>query len=152
MCGEYEPQRANFWAPKYVKILVFGHFLKNFPLVCISPGVHVNLSYFQRCIECWPQRPNFGVFRHFLKYFPLAAHHSCFTCFLGVLLYVFQWCAPKALFLGRELRLQQSLLGRQASCFVCMLSQWEMTLHCNIICYWLAHTQNDPWLQNLNTM
>ena len=34
---------------------------------------------------------------------------------IGVLLGVFELYAPKALFLGLELRLQQSLLGRQAS-------------------------------------
>ena len=39
---------------------------------------------------------------------------TLFLCctFIGVLLGVFQWCAPKALFLGPELRLQWSLIVR----------------------------------------
>ena len=53
---------------------------------------------------------------HFIKYFPMVSHHSRFTCLLGVLLCVFQLCAPKALFRGLELRLQWSLLCHQASC------------------------------------
>ena len=56
------------------------------------------------------------IFSQFPKYFPLASHHSCPTCLCGVL-FVFQWCVPKAVFLGLRLRLQQSLLGHQASCF-----------------------------------
>ena len=53
---------------------------------------------------------------HFIKHFPLVSHHSCFTCLLGVLLWSFQLCAPKALFLGLELRLQRSLLCHHGSC------------------------------------
>ena len=57
------------------------------------------------------------AFGHFLKHFRLVLHHSSLTCSLGVRLGAFQWCAPEALFLGLELRLQRSFLGRQAFCF-----------------------------------
>ena len=77
------------------------------------------------CGEYGPQWPNFWVILgpqidhnsgHFIKHFPMVSHHSCFTCLLVVLLCAFQLCAPKAIFLGLELRLHRSLLCHQASC------------------------------------
>ena len=47
----------------------------------------------------------------------MVSYHSRFTCLLGVLLCAFQLCAPMALFLGLELRLQRSLLCHQASLY-----------------------------------
>ena len=66
------------------------------------------------------------VFSHFFQIFSIGFLSFLFYMLIGGTWCVFQRCAPKALFVGLELRLQQSLLGRQASCsifWVCVCHQ-----------------------------
>ena len=78
----------------------------------------------------------FVISPEFLQNFPLVSHNSCFTCSLGVCLCVFQSCAPKAIFLGLELMLQQSLSGLLIVvwCYAwCFGTQFELNVYCVII-------------------
>ena len=109
--------KKNFWC-----LVTFSKRLHWFHKSIAS---HAHSKYFQMCGEYGPQWPNFWVILgpqidhnsgNFIKHFPMVSHHSRFTCLLGVLLCAFQLCAPKALFLGLELRLHRSLLCHQASC------------------------------------
>ena len=98
---------------KFRSLVIFSNIFLWFR---IGLGLHVSFGDFYRCVEYRPQRPNFRLIlgpkidhnsglQSYSQIFPLLSHHS-FTCLLGVLLGVFQWCAPKALFQGLELRLQ----------------------------------------------
>ena len=129
MCGEYGTQRPNFWAtlgPQISQNSGLRSFSKKFPTGCASFLVYMSIwATFRGMLNIGPRGPNFRVILdplidlnsgHFIKHFPMVSHHSRFTCLLGVLLCASQLCAPKALFLGLELRLQRSLLCHQASC------------------------------------
>ena len=49
----------TFWAPKSVKMQVFGHFV-SFHWVHISFSSHANCKYFLMCVESMTQRQNFS--------------------------------------------------------------------------------------------
>ena len=86
--------------PNKTKILVFGHFLTNIPLV----SRQFWFTYqFQLLLEVsWisasrgpisgsfraPRENMIQVFSHFLKYFPLVSHQSYLTCYLVICLVV----------------------------------------------------------------
>ena len=128
MCGEYGLQRPNLWTtlgPQISQNSGLWSFSKKIPTgfgsVCCTCQFGLLLEV------CWILAPEaqFPVIlgpqidhnsSHFVKYFPLVSHNSRFTCLLGVLLCVFQLCAPKPQLLGLELKLQRSLLCHQASC------------------------------------
>ena len=88
------PQRS-----KNSSLIIFS---KNFYWFCVSLGAHVNVRY----VKYWPQRPNLRVILS-----PQIDHNSGLQSFSETFSigFTFQWCAPKALFLGQELKLQQSL-------------------------------------------
>ena len=78
------------------------------------------------------------VFRHFLKYFPLVSHYASFTWLLGILLDVFLWCAPKALFLGTRVKKVAAELVRLSDlvCFVCYLFCFCRKCFTVVISHW----------------
>ena len=89
------------------------------------------------------------VFSHFLKYFPLVSHHSCFTCVLVVLSCVVEWCAPKALFLGLELKFQWCLLEHQASCLATVtdyIKRHQMKTYFALLSYWSLVGGINRWI------
>ena len=55
------PIFGPLWAPKLVKIPLFGNFLKTFHWFHISIALHINFRYFYRYVEYWPLRLNFRV-------------------------------------------------------------------------------------------
>ena len=55
------PILGPLWAPNKSKFRSLVIFSKIFHWLRISLGVHVNLGYFYKCVEYWPQRPNFRV-------------------------------------------------------------------------------------------
>ena len=81
---------------------------------------------------------------HFIRYFPMVSHHSRFTCLLGVRLCVFQLCAPKALFMGLESMLQQSLLCHQASCIERVTYYIITSSNENVFCVTVPCGRNPP--------
>ena len=115
------PIFGPYWAQSKTNIWCSVTFSKSFTGFT-TVLLHMLIPSTFRCLENMGLRgPIFGPLwapqidhnsGHFIKYFPMVSHHSRFLCLLlGVLLCVFQLCAPKALFLGLELSLQRSLLG-----------------------------------------
>ena len=94
MCGEYGPQRPDFWATSGPKIS------ENYGLWSFSQKFSIGLTLVLVYTSIWatfggvlkiglwgPISGSFWatkfiivqVFSHFLNYFPLVLHHSCFT-------------------------------------------------------------------------
>ena len=140
MCG---PQRPNFWATlglKMSKKSGLWSLSKKFPTGFASFFVYKSIrATFRGVLHIGPGGPQIDHnsshnLSHFLKHFPLVSHYSCCTCLLGVLLCLFQLCAPKALFLGLELRLQRSLLGHHASGIGRVIDYIITSSNENVIC------------------
>ena len=131
------PHRPNFWAtlgPKQVNIPVFGHFLKKIPLLshqswctcqfeqllevcCILASEAQFLGHFGPQNRSWFRSS--VIFSNIFNWF----HIIIFYMLLGGTFICISMTCKKALFLGLELRLQQSSLGRRASClsFICCI-------------------------------
>ena len=107
MCGEYGPQRTNFWATSGPQISqnsgLWSFSKKTFPLVAHQSSCACQFGLLLEL--CWILAPEAQFPGHFgrqidhnsglfIKYFPMDSHHSRFTCLFGVLLCIFQLCAP----------------------------------------------------------
>ena len=86
-----------FHAHKYVKILVFSHFLKPFPLISHQSWftchveqliemliINIGLRGLIPVSFCAPRQIRIQVSCHLLEKIPLVLYHSYFTCSFGV--------------------------------------------------------------------
>ena len=105
----------------------FGHFLKKFTGFTSVLIYMLIASFFQRCVEFGPQRPNLGSIWgpkisqnsglwSFSQKKSLVSHQYCFTCSLQVLLDVWRLWASEVQFWGPKINKNSGLWSFSQKC------------------------------------